>query len=114
MKTLFIATAALAMSGLAVPAAAQSGTNMSAQSTNTQPMPGSRAVPPGDGITARGHNPEGQPFTPAGFNTGMGQAVYPPAAAAPAGLIGGDYPVCSARVTDRCVQSYTRYTRRGR
>lgn len=74
--------------------------------------PNGPGVPPGDGITARGHDPEGQAFIPPGYNSGPAISVYPPIVLAPAGLIGGAYPVCSKRVTDRCVQAYSRYARR--
>ena len=76
MKLFIIAVAAL---GLAAPAAAQ--TNM--------PI-----------------NPDGQAFTPPGFNNGL--AVYPPMAAAPAAMIGGSYPPCSAQNMDRCEQTYVK------
>lgn len=65
-----------------------------------------------DGRDVHGHNPEGQPYSPPGYNNGIGG--YPPASAAPAALIGGDYPPCSAQRTDRCVQTYVRGTRRSR
>ena len=67
-----------------------------------------------DGIDMHGHNPDGQAFTPPGYNTGIGMAIYPPMALAPAGMIGGDYPRCTAENTDRCVQTYVRYNSRMR
>ena len=68
-------------------------------------------IPPGDGIDMHGHDPEGQAFTPLGFNTGIGPAVYPPVTMAPPALIGGNYPPCSPQVTDRCVQTYVEFRR---
>lgn len=68
----------------------------------------------GAGLDVHGHNPEGQAFVPAGFNTGVGQAVYPSVTMAPPALIGGDYPACSRQRTDRCVQTYTKSTSRRR
>ena len=120
MRILIAASAALLLAG--APAIAQVNNQSSTASSASRSGPDSDgrqgvrdrngpAVPPGDGITTRGHDPEGQPFIPPGYNLGDRMAVYPPLARAPAGLIGGEYPVCSARVTDRCVQPYTRYTR---
>ena len=88
MKFLIIASAALAF---AVPAAAQTD------------MP----INP-DGIDIHGHNPDGQAFTPPGFNTAIPGSVYAPMAAAPAGMIGGSYPPCTAQNTDRCEQTYVK------
>lgn len=94
------------------------GTAASAQTATTQNMTGqtgtaqtTTAVPPGDGITRLGNDPEGQPCTPAGFNAGL--AVYP-ACSAMGGPVPGlaDYPPCSAEVKDRCTQTYTRWTER--
>lgn len=68
-------------------------------------------TPLDDGRDIHGHDPDGQPFTPAGFNAGL--SAYPSATAAPPALIGGDYPACSAGRTDRCVQTYTKMTERG-
>ena len=86
MKLLIVAVAAL---GLAAPAAAQ--TNM--------------PINP-DGRDIQGHNPDGQAFTPPGYN--MGLSVYPPVTAAPATMIGGSYPPCTAQNTDRCEQTYVK------
>ena len=69
------------------------------------------AQPPGDGIDIHGHNPDGQAFTPPGYNVGVAAPAYAPAQAAPPGLIGGDYPPCSASNTDRCVQTYVKANR---
>lgn len=68
-------------------------------------------VPPGDGITQQGTNPEGQACTPDGFNQGL--SVYPPCEA-----LGGpapgmeEYPPCTRQNADRCLQTYTRWTER--
>ena len=86
MKLIVIAIAAL---GMAAPAAAQ--TNM--------------PINP-DGRDIHGHNPNGQAFTPPGFN--MGMSIYPPMAAAPAGVIGQSYPPCTAQNLDRCEQTYVK------
>ena len=86
MKLIIVAVAAL---GLAAPAAAQ--TNM--------------PINP-DGRDIHGHNPDGQAFTPPGFNAGI--AVYPPMAAAPPAMIGGSYPPCTAQNMDRCEQTYVK------
>ncbi len=67
-------------------------------------------VPPGDGITRQGTNPEGQACTPPGFNIGLG--AYPQCGAVGGPAIGADsYPPCTSQVTDRCIQTYTRWTR---
>ena len=64
-----------------------------------------------DGITAQGTNPEGQAYTPPGFNQGL--QVYPEARQAPGQKPGmEDYPACTKEVKDRCVQTYTRWTDR--
>ena len=79
------------------------GTAATAQTTT--------AVPPGDGITRQGTNPEGQPCTPAGFNAGL--AVYPACSAMGGPLVGmEEYPPCTTEVKDRCIQLYTRWTDR--
>lgn len=106
MKMLVYAAASLVMSGTAIAVA----TPAAGQTSSAMQNPNG-ALPPGDGITALGHDPEGQAFTPPGFNTGMSTMAYPPVTAAPAGLIGATYPVCSSRVTDRCVQAYTKLAR---
>ena len=82
------------------------GTAAAAQTTSSP-------TPPGDGITRQGTNPEGQACTPPGFNQGLW--VYP-ACVAMGGPLPGmpDYPPCTTRVTDRCVQTYTRRTDRRR
>lgn len=92
--TMFAATIMLG----AAPLAAQTGTY--------EPMRS------GDELTRQGTNPEGQPCTPAGYNVGLN--VYPACAA-----MGGpnpwgieDYPPCTQQITDRCIQTYTRWTRR--
>lgn len=74
--------------------------------------PNGPAMPPGDGITMQGTNPEGQAYTPSGFNQGIN--VYPSAAAAP-GMAPGmaAYPACTNQVKDRCMQTYTRWAARG-
>ncbi len=102
MKAIFFA-AVLAMSSASF---AQVQTNM-----QTQPQTPMNAdingpnIPPGDGITRMGTNPEGQPFTPPGFNQGMN--VYPAATMAPGAMPGMvEYLRCSRQVTDRCVQAY--------
>jgi hypothetical protein len=106
-----LTTAAAAALLFTAPAVAQMSSGSDPDGRQGVMDPNGPNVPPGDGITMRGHDPEGQAFTPPGYNDAMPMRAYPPLAAAPAGLIGGDYPVCSARVTDRCVQAYTRYTR---
>lgn len=76
-----------------------------------QTDPNAPSVPPGDGITMLGNNPEGQACTPEGFNQGLN--AYPPCSA-----LGGpapgleEYPPCSDRNADRCIQTYTRWTDR--
>ena len=78
-----------------------------------QTDPNGRGVPPGDGITQQGTNPEGQACSPAGYNVGAGG--YPPC--------GGDQhpnvpqtppvpPPCTKQVTDHCTQTYERGVRR--
>lgn len=96
LTTIFIAAASLA----AAPAASFAQTD-----------PNGPNVPPGDGITMMGTNPEGQAYTPPGYNNGLN--VYPDAAIAP-GMMAGmrDYPACTEDVKDRCVQTYTKYTSR--
>ena len=71
----------------------------------------STSQPPGDGIDIHGHDPNGQAFTPPGYNNTVAAPAYAPMAAAPAGMIGGEYPICSAQNTDRCVQAYTKMTK---
>ena len=78
-----------------------------------QTDPNSRGVPPGDGITAQGTDPEGQACTPAGYN--VGNSGYPPCsgtqpAASPESS--ANPPACSKTVTDHCVQTYERGVRR--
>ena len=66
-------------------------------------------VPPGDGITQLGNNPEGQACTPEGFNQGVN--AYPACEALqpqPSNI--NEYPACSDRNADRCRQTYTRWT----
>lgn len=86
MKLIIVAVAAL---GLAAPTFAQTSTPINP-----------------DGRDVHGHNPDGQAFTPPGFNMGVAAPAYAPLAAAPAGMIGGSYPPCSAQNMDRCVQTY--------
>lgn len=78
-----------------------------AQSSSYQP------VPPGDGITRQGTNPEGQACAPQGYNIGI--AAYPQCTAMggplPEGAGMEDYPPCTKQVKDRCRQTYTRWTR---
>lgn len=104
MKMILFA-AALGMSSASF---AQTQTDMQTQSNmQMQPQtdPNGPNVPPGDGITRLGTNPEGQPFTPPGFNQGMN--VYPAASVAPGAMPGmAEYPRCSRQVTDRCIQAY--------
>lgn len=88
MKFPIVASAALAF---AVPAFAQSDMAMNP-----------------DGVDVHGHNPDGQAFTPPGYNTSIPGSVYAPMAAAPAGMIGGSYPPCTAQNTDRCEQTYVK------
>lgn len=100
MKAILFATA-LAMSTASF---AQAQTTMQTQ-TPMHTDPNGPNIPPGDGITRMGTNPEGQPFTPSGFNQGMN--VYPAASMAPGMMPGmAEYPRCSRQVTDRCVQAY--------
>ena len=92
MKFAILAGAALVLAGSA-----------SAQTSSYEP------VPPGDGITRQGTDPNGQACTPAGFNPGL--MAYPPCPA-----IGGpasieQYPRCTREIKDRCIQAYTRWTR---
>lgn len=69
--------------------------------------------PLGDGITRMGTNPEGQACTPAGYNVGLNAYPYCLAMGGPAeGL--DDYPSCTTQVKDRCVQTYTKWTKRRR
>ena len=78
-----------------------------------QTDPNARGVPPGDGITQQGTNPEGQACSPPGYNVGIGG--YPPC--------GGDQhpnvapnpptpPPCTKQLTDHCTQTYERGVRR--
>lgn len=93
---------------LAVAAALGGGSIAFAQSDPNGP-----SVPPGDGITRMGTNPDGQAYTPPGYNVGLN--IYPPATAAPGADPGMErYPSCSAQVKDRCVQTYTKWTSRRR
>lgn len=67
----------------------------------------SSPVPPGDGVTRLGNNPEAQACTPPEYNQGL--SVYPPCAAlSPPPAEIAEYPPCSDRNADRCVQTYTR------
>lgn len=71
-----------------------------------QTDPNGPGVPPGDGITRLGNNPDGIACTPAGFNQGM--SAYPACSALtpqPAQI--QDYPRCTRQRADRCVQAYT-------
>jgi hypothetical protein len=78
-----------------------------------QSDPNGANVPPGDGITRMGTDPNGQAYTPPGYNIGLN--VYPPATAASGANPGMEnYPACSAEVKDRCVQTYTKWTSRRR
>lgn len=75
-------------------AAAQSGNTVSDPSQSTGPR----------GITQQGTDPDGEPCTPAGANSGL--FAYPPCGGrAPAGQ---PPPACSRTATDRCVQTYER------
>lgn len=107
-----ISVAAAACMLLAAPGFAQTRSGPDPDGRQALNNPNGPGIPPGDGITMRGHDPEGQAYTPPGYNNMLPTSAYPAMAVAPAGLIGGEYPICSARVTDRCVQAYTRYTRR--
>lgn len=111
MKMILSAAAAALL--FATPALAQMRSGPDPDGRQGAMDPNGPGVPPGDGITMKGNDPEGQAFTPPGYNMvqTMPMRAYPPLAIAPPGLIGGDYPVCSSRVTDRCVQAYTRFTR---
>ena len=71
-----------------------------------QTDPNGPNVPPGDGISMLGNNPNGQAYTPPGFNRGLN--VYPDGQVADR----MNYPACSDQVVDRCRQVYTRYTSR--
>ena len=78
----------------------------SATVATAQTDPNGPAVPPGDGITMQGTNPDGQAYTPPGYNVGL--EVYPD------GIVPAmqNYPVCTRQVVDRCVQTYTKWTSR--
>lgn len=79
------------------------GTGMASAQTD----PNGPNVPPGDGITMKGNNPEGQACSPPGYNVGMGG--YPPCAAMPGAQAGMEnYPPCTRRNADRCRQTYER------
>ena len=52
-----------------------------AAAANAQTDPNARGVPPGDGITQQGTDPEGQACSPPGFNAGT--SAYPPCPTAP-------------------------------
>ena len=66
-------------------------------------------VPPGNGVTQQGNNPEGQACTPEGFN--QDNSAYPPCSALqPRPTNIDEYPACSDRNADRCRQTYTRWT----
>ena len=81
---------------------------------NAQTDPNARGVPPGDGITQQGTDPEGQACSPPGFNAGT--SAYPPCGSTPAASSTppDSYPACSRTVTDNCVQAYERGVRRPR
>ena len=86
-------------------AALMGGSAAAAQTSGYDP------VPPGDGITRQGTNPEGQACTPIGYNVGL--AAYPQCIAMGGPIEGADdYPPCTTQVKDRCVQTYTRWTNR--
>lgn len=106
---LFMLAAATTLGGIAV--AQTSGPDPDGRQGVLDPTP--PGVPPGDGISIRGEDPEGQAFTPPEYNVGIGGHIYPPTTAAPPGLIGGTYPPCRPRqVEDRCVQTYSDGERR--
>ena len=119
MRTIVLA-AALSISGMAV---AQTTTEPAApaETTTSSPDgvdPNARGVPPGDGITQQGTNPEGQAVAPPGAN--QVTAVVPGATVVPAANQEAvfapkpateEYPACSKTVTDKCVQKYERGVR---
>ncbi|MGF1549048.1 MAG: hypothetical protein ACFBQW_00715 [Sphingomonadaceae bacterium] len=88
---------------LLIAAALSMGSAALAQGTD----PNAPGVPPGDGVTQLGNTPDGQPYTPPGFNQGIN--AYPPAPA----QMPAEYPPCSAdrANADRCVQTYERGVR---
>lgn len=115
MRTILLA-ALLSIGGTAI--AQNSDAVTTADATVGSPDgtdPNAKAVPPGDGITQQGTNPEGQAVAPPGANQTITpipgatvipapnqEAVFAPKPAS------GDYPICSKTVTDNCVQSYER------
>ena len=134
MRTLLFA-AALSISSIAL---AQNTTNSDtpAQTEDeaTQQTSEDKAEPSGQtvddpsqstgpqGVTQQGTDPNGQATAPAGTNQGVQgqagtgmvvpapnqQAAFTPRPAA------GEYPPCSRTVTDNCIQTYERRTRRPR
>ena len=69
----------------------------------------SEPTPSGEGITERGMNPDGQPCTPLGYNRGLDVYADCIAMGGPAPGLEA-YPSCSRFITDRCRQTYTRWT----
>lgn len=81
-----------------------------AGTANAQQDPNAPMVPPGDGITQQGTNPEGQPCTPPGFN--QGTTGYPQCGAVARPTHGPqEAPPCTRQVTDHCTQTYERGVR---
>jgi hypothetical protein len=115
------------LSGVAVAQNAQQPPAQEPQPSGETVDDPSQATGP-EGITQQGTDPNGQATAPAGTNqtmqgdpgaaaqtgTGTGtmgtgqQATFTPGPAA------GSYPPCSRTVTDSCVQTYERGTRRSR
>lgn len=117
MRTILLA-AALSIGGMATAQTTTTSGTAQADATVGSPDgtdPNARNVPPGDGITQQGTNPEGQAVAPPGANQTITpipgativpapnqEAVFAPKPASE------DYPSCSSTVTDGCVQRYER------
>lgn len=133
MKTLLF-TAAISISSIALAQGTTSqnmDTSTTGQATGMQSTPqqtgpdpdgtdpNGPGVPPGDGITQQGTDPEGQARTPAGTNQmPMGVGPVVPAANQQAAFTPRpamtEYPPCSREITDNCIQTYERGVRRSR
>lgn len=100
MKTFFLAAAlTIAAAGAA-----------SAQTDPNGPM-----VPPGDGITQQGTNPDGMACSPPGFNAGT--SSYPPCGGDQHPNVGPNPPTpppCTKQLKDHCTQTYERGVRNRR
>ena len=85
------------------------GTGIAAAQTD----PNGPNVPPGDGITQQGTNPDGQACSPAGYNVGI--SGYPPCGGTNqhpnVGPNPPTPPPCTKNLKDHCMQTYERGVR---